>query len=343
MLDLSERIREYVDTASPTVSIGEVESKIGRRAEQSPLGVRIRRTPRSALLFGVVAVVVVVLVFQLLPGSGTNPGTEADAALAQVASVAAARPAGVVPANGQYLYYETTQLVQMVGPPAPVGVRQFLFEAKETIQTWVAPDGSGRQRIVVGKPELAFPADERAWIAAGSPRAFLPEGVDREYPSAEPPNGGPLVESQGKYFLSYLDSAKFPTQPAALQTYMDRYFQITGGSSTTFQLAGTFLQVGARPALRSALFQLIEHLRGVFLLGPTKDASGRTGTGVAVDGFGNRYILVFDPTTSAVLGEKVVSTKTVVQAGQVIPRGTLVASTTFGPTGVVSSISAVSR
>lgn len=337
MLDLAERIRDYVDTASPTVTLDEIEGRLGQTSVGTPPDHRLRR-PMVLIGAGVLVVLAVALVVQLIPGSSSNTGTEADAALSQAASVAAARPARVTPGPGQYLYYETTELVQSLGPPAPVGTRQFLFEATKTTQTWVAPDGSGRQRIVIGPPSLVFPADAAAWKAAGSPTAFLPVGGDTLYPSNHAPNGGPLVQgADGQYFLAYPDSSKFPTQPDALQKYMGQYYEITGGPTTTFLLAGNVLEVGASPALRSAIFQLIEDLHGVVLLGPTKDPAGRTGTGVAIDGFGNRYILIFDPTTSAVLGEKIVSTTTVTQAGQMVPSGTLVGSTTFGTTGIASS------
>jgi hypothetical protein len=335
MLDLSEKIREYVDTASPTVTIEEIERYLDHRPHETlprrhPVGVHHRATLLSAA-----AIVVLVLLVQFLPGTG--PTGDADAALTHVAAVAAARPAGVAPGRGQYLYYETTQLLQGLGPPAPAGVRQFLFEVTETTQTWVTPRGSGRQRIVIGQPKLVFPRDKEAWKAAGSPSGFHPVGADILYPSTQMPDGGPLRASDGKYYLSYLNSSKFPTQPAALQKYMDSFFKITGGPATTFLLAGDALQVGASPTLRAALFKLIEHLHGVVLLGPTKDSLGRTGTGVAIDGYGNRYILVFNPTTSAVLGEEIVSAKSATHAGQVIPKGTLVGSMTFGTTGIAAS------
>jgi hypothetical protein len=339
MLDLSERIRDYVDAASPRVTLDDIERRLTQRSDRQPLALSRRRRRRSVLI-GAIAVVVLaaVLVVQLLPSSGSNTGSEADAALAQVASVAATRPAEITPGPGHYLYYQTTQLLEELGPPAPKGVRQFLFDVPETTQTWVASNGSGRQRIVVGQPRLAFPSEQAAWQAAGSPAGMHPVGADVLYPSTQAPNGGPLRAAHGRYFLSYLDPSQFPTQPAALEKYMDRYFKIYKESpSATFQLAGNVLQVGASPALRSAIFELIEHLRGVVLLGPTKDPTGRSGTGVAIDGFGNRFILIFNPKTSAVLGEKVVSDKSVTQAGQVIPKGTLLSSETFGTTGVVSS------
>jgi hypothetical protein len=336
MPDLSEQIREYVDTVSPTVTMKEIEKYLDRSPrEAAPRRHSLEAHYRAVLLSAAAIVVLVaVLLVQFLPSSGPNGA--ADAALTHAADVAATRPAGVVPGRSQYLYYETSQLLQG-SAPAPAGQRQFLFEVTETTQTWVASNGSGRQRIVIGPPRLVFPKEKQAWKAAGSPSGFNPAGADTLYPSTQMPDGGPLRVSNGTYYLSYLDSSKFPTEPAALQKYMDKFFMITGGPATTFLLAGDALQVGASPTLRAALFELIEHLHGVVLLGPTKDPSGRAGTGVAIDGNGNRYILIFNPTTSAVLGEKIFSAKSITHAGQVIPKGTLVSSMTFGPTGITSS------
>jgi hypothetical protein len=339
MPELSERIREYVDETCPTVSIDEVITRPGREGGDGRSGGATARRRVALLTAAVVVVLVVVLVVQLLPGSGPQTGTEAEAALARLASVAAAQPAGVIPGPGHYLYYETSQT--MTGAtPQPAGAPQFLFREAQSTQTWVAPDGSGRQRITTSPPRLVVPAQHAAWVAAGSPQPVLqaPGVVDTLYPSRRSPDGGPLVTSHGEYSLSYLDSSKFPTEPAALQRYIDRYFGIRDNSrSATLQLAASVLQIGARPALRSAIFQLIEHLRGVTLLGTTKDPLGRAGTGVAVEDGQNRTIVIFDPKTSAVLGERWVSVRTAHPAGMEIPKGTVVSTETFGVTGITAS------
>lgn len=342
MLDLSERIRDYVDSACPTVTLDEIERMQADLSDRVTSDQRPRATRVPLALVSAVAIVAlaIVLVVQLLPGSGPS-SSEAGAVLARTALVAAAQPAGVTPGAGQYLYYETTEVMPGF-TSGPVGVRHFLFEDTVVTQTWVAPNGSGRQRISTGQARLVFPDQEAAWQAAGSPKPLLgaPGVTDTLYPSSRVPSGGPLVTSHGQYRLAYLDTSKFPTEPDALQHYMDQYFQIDNGSrSATFLLAGSVLQVGATPALRSAIFRLIGQLPGVVSLGPTKDAAGRRGIGVALDANGNRNILVFNPTTSAVLGLKFVSNKKVGGTELAIPKGVAVASTTYGAAGVTASTS----
>jgi hypothetical protein len=226
------------------------------------------------------------------------------------------------------------------------GSQSFPLLSTETIDTWVASNGSGRQRIDVGQPTLLLPAEQSAWEAAGSPSTGTQvSGVtDTLFPSNSH-IGGPLVSgANGQYKLTYIDSSQFPSDPHALQQYLNHYFDITGGALTTFLLAGVLLQSGASPTLRTALFNLIEQLPGIELLGPTSDASGRSGTGIALnDGKSLRYVLVVDPQTSAVLGEKILMGPVAGQNGVPIPEGTVLGFATFGTSAIVSSTDVVPK
>lgn len=340
MTDLAERIREFVDATDPPVTIAEVEAVIERdRTELHGFPTHAYRRPRWPVLVGVATacVLAVALVLQLLPAE--SPQSDAAAALNHMAAVASQRSASPTPAAGQYLYYEVTQGM-MVTSPEPVGVRPTSDLVTERTQTWVAADGHGRQRAVVLKTS---PLQPSAGTAFG-PRTtapIAPVGYDITYPSSKA-DGGPLVPgSAGQWYLSYPDSSNFPTQPLALKSYIVQRLKVTGGPPTIFLLAGDALQVGARPALRAALFRLIQTLPGIRDLGPTNDEAGQRGTGVAIDAFGSEYTLVFNPKTSAVLGETVRSLKTKNLGGEVISRGTLVGFKNYGRTGITDSISTV--
>jgi hypothetical protein len=211
----------------------------------------------------------------------------------------------------------------------------------QTIDTWVAPNGSGRQRIVTGAPTLLIPTDKHAWEAEGS-HAFgpVPGVTDIRFPTTTTePVGGPLVVgANGKYYLAYPDLGHVPTEPSALKRYLDQHYKVTGGPTTLFFLAITLLQEGAPPALRVAIFHLIEQLPGIHVVGRTRDEAGRFGLGIAVDSSHNRCVLVFDTKTSAALGTKTLAETTSTQHGETIPKGTLLGYTNFGPTAVVSSV-----
>ena len=342
MPNLSERIRDYVDNVESPVTIYDVGAVLERRSPAKLRTKNARRRPAVIALGACVAALVVVLILQLLPGAAQRPTSAAAAVLGRAAALAASRPAGQVPHPGQYLYYRTTQgSVQDSG--APLGERNFLLYSTETIDTWVAPDGSGRQRIVVAAPHLLYPADQSAWEAAGSPNYEVQSaGVfDTKFPSTTR-IGGPLIEEvNGENYLAYPDDSKIPTDPSALKQYLNRYDH-NSGPATAFLIAGDLLQEGASPALRSALFQVIEQLPGVKVLGPTKDEAGRPGLGIALDvGTGDRSVLVFNTKTSAVLGLKSLVGPSASVYGVPVPEGTQAGFTNFGPTGVVSSTSVV--
>jgi hypothetical protein len=339
--DLSERIREYVDDIDPPVTLHDIEDVLRRYSyepQQKPhrhFGYR-RLAKCSALA---AALIVIALFIEVLPTSGPEPSSEADAALTRVAAIAAAQPSTLVPKLGQYLYYQVTSRFDYI-THEPAGTREFTFASTEVTDTWVATNGSGRQRSDTESPKLLVPSERAAWLASGShPAGFLVGVTDEKFPTAHLVSGGPVVqEANGEYRLSYLDSAKFPTHPRPLEKFMKKYFRITGGATTTFLLAGDVLQIGASPALRSAIFHLIEHLQDVSYLGTTRDASGRAGIGVAIEGGGNRYVIVFNPKTSAVLGELTRTNRTTTHSGKIIPKGTLVGFQTYGTTGVTSSL-----
>ena len=346
MPDLSERIREYVDSAEPPVTVYDVGAVLDRNAAAAKsAGGRERSRWRPIPIFvGVgIAAAVSVLVLQFIPAGPTSTSPAAET-VARFADVSAQQPDNV-PGSGQYLYYRTTRGNEGLSEGA-VGAQSFPLLSITTTDTWVAPDGSGRQRIDVGGPTLLLPAEQQAWVAAGAPTSGVEvSGVtDTRFPSNNHV-GGPLVAgANGTYRLSYIDSSQFPSDPHALQQYLNHYFDITGGVTTTFLLAGDVLQAGASPTLRTALFRLIEQLPGIKLLGPTRDEAGRSGIGIALnDGKNLRYVLVVDPQTSAVLGEKTLMGPVASQNGVPVPEGTVLGFTTFNTNAIVSSTTGTQR
>jgi hypothetical protein len=295
-------------------------------------------------VLGAVAVVVVVL--QLLPATGQRPTSAAAAVLNHAASVAANQPANPIPGPGQYLYYRTTQ-GSIEDSGAVVGERHFLFLSRSITDNWVTPDGSGRERVYV-TTRLLTPGDREAWEAAGSPNfgALTTGTYDGTFPSKTLPVGiTALSATDGDYHLPYPSSSNLPTNPTALKKYLDQYDH-NSGPVTAFLTAGDIFEKGASPALRSALFQVIEQLPGVTVVGPTRDEAGRSGLGVAIDGSfstgGNlRYLLIFDPRTSAVLGTETFARASYNVAGVPLSKGTLVGFNNYGPMAIVSSTSAL--
>lgn len=343
MPELSEMIRDYVDAVAPHSTLEDVWALTGSD-RAAPAAKPNRRRVRVGLAIAATALAVALVVALLIVPTG-SPESSAAATLNGVARVAASRPSGPVAHAHEYLYYEMTQ-GSVQATPVPVGQRSILYRYTETLDTWVAPNGSGRQRITYAPDTVVLPSQRAEWDTP-PPRVIPPTTSDTTFPTTffgSHPVGGPLVVPHGTnshYVLSYPDTAKFPTQPAALERAIEKYFSVTPtrrGATSLFFLVGNVLQVGASPALRAALFKLVEQLPGVTPLGRTKDASGRVGTGVALTTPHLRDILVFNPHTSAVLGDLTVTMSSSSVLGTVVPKGTLVDFTNFGKTGVSSSI-----
>ena len=288
-------------------------------------------------LVGVAAAVVAVVV----PGSPGTPANAAAATLTRLARVAADQPpASPLPA-GDYLYTASVgvELISQVhdqqptpGASGPSGAAQQTFSvlAPVTRQVWIAADGSGRLLQSYGTPSFLTPTDRAAWVADGEPAVLQPSSnVDS-------------LEAKGA--LSGPNLAGLPTDPTALLADIEarKVEDAPAGESYTFKIVGDLLrETDASPALRAALYKAAAEIPGVALVGTVSDAVGRSGTAVAYTGNGERDELIFDPTTSALLGEEVVVTDPSQLCQLDVSVGTVISETSYVTTGVVNSTSDV--
>jgi hypothetical protein len=280
---------------------------------------------RLRTLQGAAIIVVVGLAIGLTavsrPGSPGGPAPAAAAVLKQLALVAADQPAVIVPAPGQFLYVESDEAYQSetAGLP-PGGKGSYSVLLPEHRQIWVGPDGSGRLFETYGEPVFLSARDHAAWLAAGSP----------SIPHA------PSDTTFGPGGLYLMKLSDLPTDPSALAADLSSR-KIEGGppgAAEDFTQIGDLLrETDASPALRSALYQVAAALPGVQSLGSVTDHSGRTGVGVAYVDHGVQDELVFDPQTSALLGEQ----NTVVGPGANYPVGTVVDWVVYLQSAVVDS------
>ena len=158
--------------------------------------------------------------------------------LERAAQVATQRPAAY-PGPHQYLYLRFREGWTEVE-------NSIAFQTANTQQTWVAPDGSGRQRLTVdGPPRFLRRQDRAAWVAAGRPK-LVPASTDGTYPAGGYPAGNQAAPSG------------LPTNPGELLPAIVKRFE--GGRSSveeTFETAGTLLQDSGSPALRAALYRML--------------------------------------------------------------------------------------
>ena len=272
---------------------------------QPPAAARRRYRLAVPVLAGACAIVALALTFSYVPA---RHGTTAAAILGQAALTAARQPAAPVPGPGQYVYVETIE-----------GQRDGAGICVQTVRVWAAPDGSGRE------------------VASAPTGASCHGGIPSQT----------FRKGRGSGVTMYPGAADLPTDPARLEQFIVRHFEGGGREdvAATFDFAGTFLQAGAPPQVRAALYRLIQGLPGIEALGPMTDRLGRHGTGVGFTQYGVRDVLIFDPATSAVLereGIAVDPAKIDMPPGEArFSAGEVINYTVYEASGVVNSIGAV--
>jgi hypothetical protein len=298
------------------------------RIEQSrrPAGTRAA-TPawRRSRLRLAVALVAVAAALVALPTLILGGGGEVQPAVGQVlrqaAAVAATQPSEPPPGPGQYYYTRSREafLSSAVG-----ATREWSVLSPSVRQTWIAANGTGRARVVRAKPEFLTAWQRRAWRAAGSPHLS---------------SGG--VEDFALYGQPFLDTSGLPTQPKALRRLIEArkipLFVGPPGEAETFTLIGDMLRnTYLPPAFRAALYRVVAELPEVELLGQVKDPAGRTGIGVSFTKGSVTHELIFDPRTSALLGEREVAARRIPDLQ--VPAGTETGSVTYLESKVVDSL-----
>lgn len=242
-----------------------------------------RRWRGTALVAATLATVVVVLTVIQPRG---NP---AQRTLKDLALVATRHPLPTPPLEG-YLYVrnETTHRVTGV-----TNEGSWFALVPTTTETWIAADGSGLVRRTPGVPRFT-PVNRERWKASGSPRL----------------TGGPSSKEFGPGQLGR-PLQGLPTDP---ETLMETLSQRARRSQVPaevelFVLIGDLLRRPLASAqLREALFTTAAMIEGIDLLGSIKDPVGREGVGLAMTtdyaGLRERWVLIFDPRTSALLSEE---------------------------------------
>jgi len=318
---VDELIREFAtltdeDEAGDRVAADVARRRLGRAVAEE------RRPRPGRWRFAVPATAVAALAAAIIAAVALLPGRDETASAAVVleraARVASGRPAAPYPGPHQYLYLRFREGWADVE-------NSIAFQTTDTQQTWVAPNGAGRQRLTVdGAPRFLTPRDRAAWLAAGRP-ALVPPSTDGTYPAGGYPAG------------NQLDPTGLPTNPQALKTAIVKRFE--GGHANpeaTFDTAGTLLEDATSPTLRAALYRVVAGLSGVRLLGRQKDALGRTATVVGLMGAGGvREELMFDPATSSVLEAAEVQAAL---GATPVPVGTVLHYFAYLDRGVVNSI-----
>ena len=343
-----------------------------------------RRAPkwsihRPGLLAAAISALVLAIAVPVLLFGGGETGVQPAAAkvLREVADVAAAQPPQA-PGPGQYLFTRSKlgylEYSLREGPRVAARIRRefkhvlhtdraitvphWWYFVPEERETWVRPDGSGWSRSISGRARFLSARQRAAWVRAGSPRLPRAGRVSiqrfRRFPR----------HTLSLSFIPFSRLARLPTEPQRLRRWIEAHegrgesLSTAGTTSSglppvnsrdakTFAAIGSLLQqTTAPPALRAALYEVASELPGVQLLGTATDPAGRKGIGVAYDNpqHGERLELIFDPKTSALLGERWILTSSR-RSGVAAPAGTVIGYAAHLKSRVVdsASVSAVGR
>lgn len=327
-VELLQQLRAGLPAARPE-SRAAARAGLLARIEHSSGPARLRTTPpwrrpspKLAVAGLALAALLIALPIGILGGSGkVQPAL--GQALHRVAAVAAAQEP-LAPGPGQYLFTRSkSAYLQASGHAWSVLV-------PKQREIWSSFDDSrrGRVRQVTGKPRFVSAAQRAGWVAAGSPPLPRVGGVEDSAISG----GG------------FVDASELPTDSAQLRELIEarEIPRVEGppGEAETFTLIGDMLRETYLPAdIRAAIYELTAELPGVELLGEVRDPAGRPGTGIAFtdrkDGI--RHELIFDPATSALLGER----DSIVRSGAYgleAPPGTAVGYAAYLESKVVDSV-----
>ena len=251
-----------------------------------PVGVRAGRrrwlaVPALAAALGAAALAV------LISNGGNGTSRAAAATLRKTASVARTQTQ-LIPGPGQYLYTKSVDAYENTTVPIGGAGTDYSVLVPHVRQIWLGPDG-GRLYETNGTPQFLSARDRARWIADGRPKLTEPPS-ENQLPPARP-----------------LD---LPSDPGALYARLrhDAAGHGSGLDEEMFTLVGDSLrETSATPAQRAALYQVAARIPGVELVGPVKDTAGRAGVAVGMSDQGIRFMLIFDPDTSALLGEEQVA------------------------------------
>ena len=259
------------------------------KAETPPAIPRSKRRRRIWWIPAAAAVIAVAALMaqSLLPSGSGGPPLSAAGELSHLGQLAASQESLEL-GPGSYLY--TKVLEDGRNGFSILGGPSYVLVVRETLETWLAADGSGRQITTIQRVRFASAADKSAWRKSGSPS--IPKAgskTEDRYRSAE---------------LPYYNVNSLPTDPDQLVRALGtgQVIQAPKGDAALLSTLGLLLAQGnASPALRQGLFQAASRIPSVTLNLHVTDLIGRTGVGVSLISGGSRTELLFDPGTSQIL------------------------------------------
>ena len=274
-----------------------------------------RRANRRRIVRPVIAagcVVVVALVAAQILGAPDSQPRRAGGSLqlrdseGQAVSLRAAvvERAGRVPRSAGAILADTAaRVARNAGPDGPVvysrtaagylnitGDEQpWSVGSTEIVESWVAPDGSGRIRHTVGPPQWPSEEDRRRGVAAG----------------IAPPDEGEVRNS--RFASGELTMSPIPADPERLLQGLERRAP-KGSRGTGWVFNGLhelLVETGITTSQQATVLEALSMMEGIEVSGAVEDQLGRPGVALGVvsdyGGLDTRYELIVDPEAGKVL------------------------------------------
>ncbi len=257
------------------------------------------------------------------------------------------------PGPGQYFYQESLSLQNCTFLSGVEGSAsgEFVYLTPMITQTWTAADGSGVERRTPQGPGHFQTHEEATRFAAnGQSNPCVQIDQTTPIPRSTPQQPGVSdLPSDAQTLKSLIAAGRVDDvgQVASSATSCPSrngnapQVYVSGevcSVAAQFDIVNNLLVLPEGPVkLGAVLYQVVAELPGIKIIGSQTDGLGRTGTAIEDPSSGD--VLVLDPTTGALLETETLVTQTTPMAGASagLPIGTVLNSTTYGPSGVVHS------
>lgn len=332
---------------------------------------------RRILAFGAAIVAAAVVAGALVLGSGptAQPASAAEILREAAASASDAQPTSI-PGPGQF-HFRAEEVLDLEGWISPVpslgsdtpvettgapmkGPKAHNALVATRIESWIGPDGGGRNRETLGKLTFWDKLEEERWKQAGSP---LPVPFNPEYRRKYPISYRDALEANSHVIdvkhddygstFKFPDTSKLPTEPKALRGEAEgneleyTAFNHIGGKrehldpeETKDELLNVLQEGFPTPQLQAAIFDALAELPVVKVEAGVTDGIGRRGDAIEgrMEG-GTRWETIFDPVSGEVLASRGVLVDPTASSGyQEIPAGTVISERVYIEEATVDSI-----
>jgi hypothetical protein len=288
---LEELLRGGVVTSdAPARERARLRLRAAIAQEQQHRSARGHRRIRVRLLAAVAILAMTLLVLQVfLPPGTVGPPESAASEIRRLGALAShQQPVEVGESEFVYQRFETRtrEVTQLL-----TSGTSFALDVGASVESWLAPDGSGRVATTYHAVSFASVEDRRVWVEGGSPDIHE--------------SGEIVVQPYARSGLPFYPVDQLPTDPDALRAALASgdVIEPAPGDLNLLSTIGTVLSQQDLPGeLRGALFEVAATVPGVAVEHDVQDPLGRPALAVSLVDDAGTTRLFFDPLDARFLG-----------------------------------------